>query len=224
MKTCDKCKITINTTYQYCPLCHQSLSGSVEDDFIEIYPEQQQYIREILPITKRIIFFTTFVTIIILVLLNILVHAETLWSLLPIVSIAWFWLLLRLGVFSRTSVAFRMAGITVILILLIVFINLNKFSDNLWSINYAMPLLLTACNLAIFTVMWIRRLNYREYLFHSFIVFVLSIIPVILYFTNIIEFALPSIITFGISSLILLFIVIFFPKAIKEEIKKTFHI
>lgn len=224
MKTCDKCKITINTSYEYCPLCHQSLKGNVEDNFSEIYPEQQKFIREILPITKRIVFFTTFVTILILIITNLLVQNNTIWSLLPIVSIIWFWLLIRIGVFSRSSVAFKMAGITVILILLIVFINLNKFSENLWSINYAMPSLLTVCNLAIFTVMWIRRLNYREYLFHSFIVFVLSIVPVILYFTNVIELALPSIISFGISSLILLFIVIFYPKAIKEEIKKTFHI
>lgn len=224
MKTCDKCKITINTTFDYCPLCHQSLQGNVEEDFIEIYPKTQKAIREILPITKKIIFFTTFFIIFVLITMNLFVNDDSMWSLLPIVSIIWFWLLIRFGVLSRNTVAFKMAGITVILILLIVFINLNKFSENLWSINYAMPALLTACNLAIFTVMWIRRLNYREYLFHLLMVFVLSIIPLILYFINIIESALPSILTFGISLLTLLFIVIFYPKSIKEEIKKTFHI
>jgi hypothetical protein len=224
MKTCDKCKITINTSYEYCPLCHQSLQGEVEKNFIELYPKSQNHIRKILPNTKKVIFFTTVVTIIILIITNLLFRNDTIWSLLPIVSIIWFWLLIRLGVFSRTSVAFKMAGITVILISLIVFVNLNKFSENLWSINYVMPALLTVCNLAIFTVMWIRRLNYREYLFHLTIVFALSIVPIVLYLVNVIESPLPSIITFGISLLIILFIAIFFPKAIKEEIKKMFHI
>jgi hypothetical protein len=55
------------------------------------------------------------------------------------------------------------------------------------------------------------------------IVIVFSIVPLILAFVNIITIFWPSIAAFALALALLLFIVFFFPKSIKEEIKKRFH-
>lgn len=224
MKKCDKCNITIETKQQYCPLCHQVLNGETDPTFKEIYPEYVSLRRKVLPLTRKLLLFISMCSIIILGIINIADASGTYWSLIPIGSIIYFWFLVRVGVFSRRNIAFRIGLLTILLILLLIYIDYSTvMSNNGWSVDFTMPLLLFSCNLAISFIIWIRRLNYRDYFFYLLIIIIFSIIPMVLVFVNVVNIAWPSITSFSLAISILLFIIFFFPKSIKEEIKKRFH-
>lgn len=224
MKKCDKCNIVIETNQHYCPLCHQALIGETDPSFKEIYPEYISDRRKFLPITKKILLFLSLTSIIILGIINITDSSGVYWSLIPIGSIIYFWFVVRVGLFSRRNIAFRIGLLTILLILLLIYIDYSTLPDNNgWSVDYTMPILLFSCNLAISFIIWLRRLNYRDYFFYLLIVIIFSIVPMILVFFKVVTVAWPAITSFSLAISILLFIIFFFPKSIKEEIKKRFH-
>lgn len=231
MKYCDKCKIKINTNNTYCPLCQQVLEGENTKELIEKYPEYISINRKIYPLTKKIFLFATIVSIVILLTINLatLDSNPKLWSLIPIGSIFYFWIVISLGVLSRENMALRLSILTFLLIGLLILIDeltyepLNATNPERWSYDYLMPFLLASCNLAISIIILIKRIDYRDYIMYLLTIVIMSLVPLLLVFLNIIVEPWPSIVAFGIAIFILLFIIFFFPKSIKDEIKKRFH-
>ncbi len=229
MKHCDKCNVDIQTNQKYCPLCHQILSG--EEDFTkkEIYPEYVPLNRTVLPLTKKIMLFITVVTIITLVSVNYFTYdtTPTMWSLIPIGSTLYFWLVVRYGILSKQNIAFKLAFLTTLLLIILNLIDQNYTiapATPGWALNYVTPLALLACNFAISVIIWVKRINYREYLIYLLSILVFSLIPIILGLFKIITVLWPSIAAFGAAMFILLVIIFFFPKSIKNEIRKRFHL
>jgi len=224
MKYCDKCKITIQTNQPYCPLCHQILKGKSGSEFQETYPDTISVRRMFFPTTKKILKFITVLSIIILVVINWANFNGNYWSLIPIGAIVYFWFLVRFGVFSRRNIAFRLATLTILLIGLLIFIDFDSSPENNgWSLNYLLPFLLLSSNLAIAFIIWIKRLEYRDYFFYLLVIIFFSLAPFILVLVKVITVIWPALAALGAAVTILLFIIFFFPKAIKEEIKKKFH-
>jgi len=224
MKRCDKCNITIITNHKYCPLCHQVLQGENDEPIKEIYPDTISVTRMILPTTKKVIMYLTIISILSLAIINWAGFNGSYWSLIPISGIIYFWFLVRVGIFSKRNIAFRLATLTVLMIGLLIFIDFDTVPDNNgWSLNYLMPLLLMSANLAISVIIWAKRLNYRDYFFYLLVIIVFSLVPIILAFVNIVTILWPSICAFLVAVSILLFIIFFFPKLITEEIQKRFH-
>ncbi|MFA7561759.1 MAG: DUF6320 domain-containing protein, partial [Candidatus Izemoplasmatales bacterium] len=63
----------------------------------------------------------------------------------------------------------------------------------------------------------------RDYIVYLLMIVIFSIVPLILYALNIVDEPWPALVSFGLALFILLFIIFFFPKSIKDEIKKRFH-
>jgi hypothetical protein len=226
MKHCDKCNVEVRSNRKYCPLCHQSLQGDNVESFQEVFPEFIQLRREVLPFTKKILTTLSIVAIVVLLSVDFLEADGRFFSFIPIGAILYFWLVVRYGVLTRQNVAFRIAFLTTILILV-----LNLFDQNYtviehrgWALNYFTPLALLACNVAILVIIWIKRINFRDYLFYLMTILIFSIIPLILAFFRVITIAWPALSAFSAAILILLVIIFFFPKHIKDEIKKRFHL
>ena len=226
MKHCDKCNVDIQTNQKYCPLCHQVLSGEDDPNLKEVYPEYVPLRREVLPMTKKILLFTTIVSILVLLSINLLAWNGSFWSLIPIGAIIYFWLIVRYGVLSKQNIAFKLALLTTVLVAILNLIDQNYglVSDRGWALDYVTPFAFLACNLAISVIIWIRRINYRDYMFYLISIIIFSLIPVILVLFKVITIKWPAISAFGAAIFILLFIIFFFPKSIKEEIKKRFHL
>lgn len=229
MKHCDKCKVDIKTNQEYCPLCHQILSGETEEGHVEIYPDYVPMNRPILPLTKKIVLFITVVAIISLITVNVLTlkTEPKPWSLIPIGATIYFWLLVRYGILSKQNIAFKLAFLSTVLIIILNAIDQNYSLDITtqgWAINYVTPLALLACNFAISVIIWLKRINYREYLIYLITILVFSIVPIILVLFDVITVAWPSIAAFAAAMFILLIIIFFFPKSIKDEIRKRFHL
>ncbi len=226
MKHCDKCNVDIVTNRKYCPLCHQVLSGEDDPNLVEIYPEYVPLRREMMPITKKILLFLTLVSIIILLAINLLTWHGSFWSLIPIGATVYFWLIVRYGVLSKQNIAFKLAFLTTVLVAILNLIDQNygAVEDRGWAIDYVTPFAFLACNLAIFAIIWIRRINYRDYMIYLISIIVFSLVPIILVLFRVIEIKWPAISAFATAVFILLFIIFFFPKSIKEEIRKRFHL
>jgi hypothetical protein len=226
MKHCDKCNVEIRSNRKYCPLCHQSLSGETADLPKEVYPEFMMLRREVQPFMKKLLTVASIVSIVVLLTIDLMEADGKMFSLIPIGAILYFWLVVRYGVLTKQNVAFRIAFLTTILIGV-----LNLFDQNFsepvyrgWALNYVTPLLLLADNIAILGIILVKRINYRDYLFYLLTILVFSLIPLILAFFRVITIVWPSIATFSAAILILLVIVFFFPKHIKDEIRKRFHL
>ncbi len=229
MKHCDKCNVDIQTNQKYCPLCHQILEGENENIKQEIYPEYIPINRAVLPLTKKIMLFITVVTILSLSLINLFTYQSnpSLWSLIPIGATLYFWTVVRYGILSTQNIAFKLAFLTTILLIILNLIDQNYTQDPSskgWALNYVTPLALLTCNFAISVIIWIKRINYREYLIYLLSILVFSLIPLVLGFFKVITVLWPSIAAFGAAMFILLVIIFFFPKSIKNEIKKRFHL
>lgn len=225
MKHCDKCRVDVDTNLKYCPLCHQLLTGENVEGKMERYPEFVPLRREILPITKRVLMILSVVSIMTLLLINLLNYNGKLWCLIPIGAIFYFWMLVRYGILTKQNMAFRLAFLTTILIIILNFIDLYA-GDNVyegWALNYVTPFGLLACNLAISVVILVKRLNYRDYLFYLITIIVFSLVPLALAVFDVITIAWPAIVAFSGAILILFGINFLFPKSIRDEIRKRFH-
>lgn len=225
MKYCDKCKVDVATNQKYCPLCHQVLKGDSQPNRSEIYPEYIPPIREVRALTKKIVLFFTIISILTLLIVNFATYDGRLWSLIPIGATLYVFVVIRLGVLSRQNIAFKLAVLTTILIGILNVIDTQVTADAYegWAKNYVTPLALLACNFAISVIILIRRINYRDYIFYLLTIVVFSLVPLVLCFFDVITIDWPSIAAFGAAVFILLAIIFFFPKSIKEEIKKRFH-
>jgi len=223
MKHCDKCNITIETNQEYCPLCHQTLEGTSDPSIPEVYPEYLPPRREVLPLTKKILLFITLVSVLILIAINLMDGTNKPWAMIPVGAILYFWMIVRYGILTNQNIAFRLAFLTTFLIVILNVIDQNYDTHAGWALNYVTPFALLACNLAISFIIWIKRINYRDYLFYLFTILIFSVVPIVLYLFKVITIAWPSITAFGLAIFILLFIIFFFPKSIKDEIKKRFH-
>jgi hypothetical protein len=222
MKYCNQCQISIKTNHEYCPLCHQTLEVTKTEEVIEKYPTYKGTLRPVRDITKKVILFLTVTSIIILLIINGISGFHQAWSLIPIGSIVFFWLFMTIGIFSKHNIAFKLFFLTIFTISFVYMVDELSASEG-WALDYVMPLLLVSCNVAISLIIWIRRINYRDYISYLLMIVLFSIIPFIFVLLDYIVVVWPTMVAFGLAVFILLLIIFFFPKSIKDEIKKRFH-
>jgi len=222
MKYCDKCEIKIQTNHNYCPLCHQTLTVLTEEEVIEKYPKTKSQLREGSKLFRKVLLFISLTSILVLLTINYFTGFNQPWSFIPIGSIVFFWLLMVVGFLSKTNIASKLFFLTILSIFFIYMIDELSQSEG-WALNYVAPLLLFSCNLTISFIILIKRINYRDYISYLFLIAIFSIAPLILILFDVITVLWPAITSFGLAIFILLFIIFFFPKSIKDEINKRFH-
>ena len=223
MKECNKCKITIETHYEYCPLCHQTLTGETDKDYVELYASKE-YVDHIPKRTYDIFLFIGILSIIVLGVVNLVTMKYGFWSLIPIGSIIYVYNLLRFGILSKINAMKRVTVNTLILFLLILFINIFINHDSLWSVDYILPSLIMTNNFTVLIIMLIRNRDFKEYARNLLLLVLFSSIPLILYYTPLTDIAIMPIFTIAQGLSILLFMIVFYPKILKDVLQKTFHI
>ena len=224
MKECRKCKIKIETKHEYCPLCHQKLVGETSEKFMEVYPIKEQH-HIIIPVyTQKIIIFISILLIIIVGVVNLFTKQYGFWSIIPIGVIFYSWLLMKYTVLSKRKMHRRINGTNIIIILLVVFINLVTSRDNLWSIDYVLPSLIMANNFIIMLLMIIKNKEFKHYAKTLLLLALFSSIPLILFTVGLTQVYTMAVLTFSHGILIILFMLIFYPKVLRDVLSKLFHI
>ena len=224
MKTCNKCKITIATEHDYCPLCHQTLDGQLADNHVELYPLHNIERESLSPKAQRIIFFFTVLLIIVLGVINVVEPDPGFWSLIPIGALVYLWLLIRFVVFTRHSSTMRITMSTLFITILLFLINTQTDPDLLWSLDYVLPSLIIANNTTIFMILLIRKEGIKHHSFHLVLLVTVSLLPMLLYYVNVITALIMPLIAFAHGLLLLLHLLVFYPSVLKELLKRIFHV
>lgn len=224
MKKCLKCNVLHNTTRKSCPLCFeilQDIDGKayLGPEYPKPTPTPEKY-----NVLLRIITFLSIVAIFSSVLVNILTYknSKSLWSLIVVLGVLYFWVLLRSTFKAKSNVPMRLVIQMITLSILVVAIDwVSGFSC--WSINYVIPFLSMASLLAIISI-FISKMRSGEYLLYLLAAAILGFIPFILWLFDLIQVLWPSLAAASLSFATIIGMIVFADKETKEELKKRFHI
>lgn len=224
MKKCNKCNIVISTEYDYCPLCHQILSGSTEDSHVELYPHTYVKRKSLSPKAQNIIFFFTILSIIVLAIINVNHPGPGFWSLIPIGAIIYLWFLIKFVVFTKSSSIVRITIITLFISILLFLINLQTDIALLWSLDYVLPSLIIINNTTIFMILMIKKEGFKYNSSSLLLLITVSFLPLLLFYLNVITVLTMPLMCYAHGMLIILFMLVFYPNVLKELLKRIFHI
>lgn len=233
MKYCRKCALSVNTKYEFCPLCASQLTNSksgeaapklVETSSAEaaedLYPHYTVEIKY--NMLLRLLLFISVVGASACLLINLLTYQGMLWSLLVAGGIGFFWAALIYPLTVRKNIGHH---ITIIALAAFIFFVVAQFvvGTKGWSLDYVVPFLFIAATTFISLVIFIKRMKWREYALYQFITIILGLLPVISVIAQLVTTAWPSIVSAFYSFVTLLGMIIFADKKYKNELIKRFH-
>ncbi|UOO36819.1 hypothetical protein IZU99_05900 [Oscillospiraceae bacterium CM] len=233
MKNCDKCRVSVNTRYDFCPLCGMRLTAQPSESDLpkmsgllsateqhDIYPRYNAKAKYNL--TLRILAFLSLFAVASTLLINLLTYQGMLWSLLVAAGIAVFWAAVIYPVTVRKNIGHHIAVNAVSVCVFFITAHFVVRAKG-WSLDYVVPFLFIAATTFISLVILIKWMKWREYALYQFITIILGLLPVISVLAHLVTTAWPSLVSAVYSFLTLLAMFIFGDKKYKNELIKRFH-
>jgi len=221
MKRCNKCNVDVDSVRNSCPLCGQILE-KIDDKQITKYPSYLPTEKH-LNILLRILLYLSILAIISTVLINFLTYKETLWSIYVVLGVLYLWVLLRSTIMSKGNIAGKLLVQMITVSLVCYGIELISDTSN-WALDYVIPFVCIATILAILIISLIKKMKYNDYLTYLLLAVLISWVPLIFYFFDIIKISWPSVAAASLSIAVVLGMIVFADRATKDEIKKRFHV
>lgn len=223
-KYCDKCNVTVQGTMDYCPLCQNILvsDDKTGKDEKRIFPVIQTVYKQFENFFKLLILGTVAGGVI-SVAVNMLLPGTGMWSLFVIIGIVCFWIMLYIAIHRRFNIPKNIATQVFLISILSVFWDFITGWHG-WSVDYVVPI---ACTIAMFSLQIlgkVKKLPANEVMSCTLADACFGIIPIIFYFTGILNVSIPSIICVAVSIISLFAMFIFERKNMLLEIQKRFHI
>jgi hypothetical protein len=231
MKYCKKCGVSVNTRYDFCPLCAAGLTGEEDSEIDAAVDEMPAVSDDLYPagsdtvkynLTLRILLFITVVGVLTCVLINILAYQGMLWSLLVAAGAVFIWAAAGYPFIAHKNIGYH---ITVDAVCACIFFIVAQVVTNTkgWSLDYVVPFLFIAATTIISFVLLIKRMKWREYVVYQFIAIFLGLLPVISVIAGLVDILWPSIVSAFYSFITLLGMFVFADKKYKNELIKRFH-
>lgn len=231
MKYCRKCALSVNTGYEYCPLCASQLTECQEGEPPEKKVDDAGACDEVYPhlvvevkynFLLRLLLFISVVGASTCLLINLLTYDGMLWSLLVAGGIGFFWAALIYPIAVRKNIGHHIA---VDAVCACIFFVVAQFviGTKGWSLDYVVPFLFIAATTIISVVILVRRMSWREYALYQFITIIFGLLPVISVIAHLVSTSWPSIVSAFYSFVTLLGMIIFADKKYKNELIKRFH-
>lgn len=230
MKHCPHCNIDVNTERKTCPLCFHLLEEEEKASFYQPYHPYERPPRS-QEIFMRIVLYLVIVAIISSTVVNLATLGQTTvvkwWSFMVDVSALYTYFFITTMIKGKRNMAVRFLLQIFLLSFLLIVINLVLRTKNqpLWSLTYVIPSCITSALIVTVLMSFIKPALYREYLPSMVLMSLLSVIPLILYFTtsHLMDKMWPSIMACSTGFLVILGIFIFPRRMTQEEIRKRFH-
>lgn len=219
MRKCLKCNVFIASSSNVCPLCNTPVeSGSEYDVFPIVHYDYKHH-----DILLNILKVCSIIATLLCLFLNYTINREISWSLFVIAGILSFWLTLVTALRGRKHFM-KMLFVEMILII-IVSIMWDYFTGfHFWSINYCLPFLCSIYTICIL-LMRIFRVNLaKDFIFYATINSMIGLVPGILLIFNEVTVLWPSYVSVIISMIILVFLLVFNKRQVKNELERRFHI
>jgi hypothetical protein len=221
MKYCRKCRLSVNTNSDFCPLCSSGLVPGRQDEcFDKVYPEPgggRKY-----NFVFRLFLFLSVAAVSTCLLINILYYSGVLWSLVVIGAIQLLWAAIAYPLIVWRNVGHMITVDAISACILLVIIQTTTRTQG-WSLDYVIPFLFVAATTAITFIIMIRRMKWREYALYQFILIIMGLLPAVSVIAGLVKTAWPSIFSAFYSFLTFTGMFIFADKKYKNELIKRFH-
>jgi hypothetical protein len=225
MKRCTKCQVNFYTERKSCPLCNEILENvdQIEMDFPS-FPKPVQTPKK----QNRFIQSLSFISIMGLIasgVVNMVTFKQDprYWSIIVIISVLYFWTLLKSTFRNKGNIPMKLIVQMLMLSVATYAIDLI-FSSTGWALNYVIPFLSIAALMAIMLMLFINFKKINDNLMYLIAANVLGFIPFILWIFQIVEVLWPSLTAASFSFSIIVGMLVFVRKELKEEFKRRFHV
>lgn len=220
MSKCKQCNVTILDDTTVCPLCSCVVEAGEAHE--AIYPAVWQKERK-LKIVGNISFFAVLLVSALLVLLNYAFYHGSWWSLIPVASMAYAYLVFRLVLLSQKGYRSKVLIPLLFAVLLVLLIDAETgFSK--WSLNFVLPSGILLVDAIILILMLTNLRNWQSYIIMQIGMMATALVPIILWILGIITSPLLSIIALGVSVFLFLGTLIIGDKTARGELRRRFHI
>jgi len=222
MKYCEKCKLSVNSPVDHCPLCYANLARQSGEPEPLCYPdfsgEAEKY-----NILFRILLFLSLTICVVCVTINLITFVNIWWCLVVVGNVVYMWAAIGTAVRRRSKIGYNILVQVICLALFLVLLDWFSGHKN-WSLNYVVPFLFISATLSITVIIIVRRMALHEFLLYFILTAFLGFIPIILLVFRQVTVLWPSLVSALYSALSLVSLFIFADKATKNELKKRFHV
>ena len=234
MKYCSSCKIASMDEVGRCPLCEALLVALPEDQGFEKISESLSHLEEerypdvvisksSYGLIKRIYAFLAIIIIGASIAMDFLIDTDVSWSIISIAAVLYGWTLIYHAIRTNIHIGSKIFVQAISASIFIVLVDWFTVFEH-WSVNYVVPQILMLSNVAIFILMMINRMVWREFVFYQLAVSVIGLVPIGLIVFDVVTRPLSSIVCIVVSAVILVCTVIFGDKTVKSELIRRFHI
>lgn len=223
MKWCKQCHLEIAESERLCPLCRTvPESDGKENDSLLLYPriafDVQKY-----HLFMRMFLFISIVTGGVLFVVNLVNYHGFFWSGIVLAAILYAIITLVYSIQQNTNPAAKIMVQTLAAEFLVVWIDYLIGYEG-WSVNYAVPGILLVAECSMLVLQIVNFMNWQSYILFQIEYVVLSMIPVGLYFFQIVTEPLMTFLALGCSVVIFAGTMIFGDRKAKNELIRRFHI
>lgn len=225
MKKCMKCQVSFQTERKSCPLCNEILEDIEQKDLnYSSFPKPDETPKK----QNRLIQTLSFLSILGVVasiLVNILTFKSNpnYWSAIVAISVFYFWILLKSTFQNKGNIPLKL--IIQMLTLSVTTYVIDFFSHSTgWALNYVIPFLSMAALIAIILMLLINYKKINDYLMYLFSSNFLGFIPLVLWLFRIVEVLWPSLAAACLSFTIIVGLLVFARKELKEEFRRRLHL
>lgn len=221
MRTCSKCNVKVKDPSLVCPLCKGVLSSPSGEETPLAFPPVGIDIKKF-HMLKRVFIFLSIIASVGSIAANFLVYDGFLWSILTVAGIIYLWIVIPYTVANHINIVSKILAQVFWGSLFVVLIDFIVGYRG-WSVEYVIPSVFSAADIAVIVVILINRMNWRNYLLYQFVIGFLGFAPLVLYLLSIAENPVFVIISTSVSALCLIGTAVFGDKTVKSEFKRRLH-
>lgn len=222
MKYCDACKVTIDSKTDRCPLCYSELKRIAGPENKLAYPDiindQNRY-----NLFLRILLFLSIISVAVCVTVDYFTVSKYPWSIVVVAGVAFVWISVGTAVRKHKKIGFNLMMQEISISLLMILLG-HIFGFAYFVYNYILPAIFVSVIISFNVLAIIKYRDINNIILYDLIVSLIGLVPIILYFTGVMELAWPMAISVLSSILSIVGMFIFAGKATKTELEKRFHI
>ncbi|MGN0427501.1 MAG: DUF6320 domain-containing protein [Agathobacter sp.] len=221
MSKCKNCGVEILDPTDKCPFCHWVLDPD-HSQKEAMYPDARIIFRKF-HFLENLVLFLSIVTIAIVIGINFWINPDFLWSFVVALALIYVNVILRFAILGKSGYQLKTISLLIVAVVLLVGIDyLTGYHG--WALNFVFPSAILLLDLGIVILMIVNRRNWQSYMMIQILSVLLSLIPVILFFTGIISFAPLVFIALAASAFLFLGTLILGDQRARNELKRRFYI
>lgn len=222
MKTCPECQVTVKGNWKRCPLCGKTLNtGKTSTVKLDPYPRVPlKYNRRRAYQLLRIL---SVVFVLFLFIVELFLPSDRTRIEFVVLAVTSMWVTLAILIRKRRNIS---KGIVYLILFLSVF---SLYFDRLngwtgWSLTYAVPIICSACLIALGISVQVVRLNVGDYVLYLQLAALLGSIPLFFLVFNWTSVSWPSWMSITLSAVMFLSVFVVHRQTLISELKKRMDV